>query len=50
MSEITENTCHDCAMSSFNCTLNSLVCDVDNHVINDECKEGCKDYFIEDEA
>lgn len=50
MNEITENKCHDCVLCSFNCAFNRLECDVDNHVINDECEEGCEDYFIEDEA
>ena len=50
MNEITENKCYNCALCSFDCASNRIECDVDNHVIYDECKEGCEDYFVEDEV
>lgn len=50
MNKITENKCNNCALCSFVCASNRIECDVDNHVINDECEEGCEDYFVEDEV
>lgn len=50
MNEITEKKCKNCALCSFDCERDRFECDVDNHVINDKCEEGCEDYFIEDEV
>lgn len=50
MNKITENKCNNCALCSFVCASNRIECDVDNHVINNECEEGCEDYFVEDEV
>ncbi len=50
MNKITENKCNNCALCSFVCDNNRIECDVDNHVINNECEEGCEDYFVEYEV
>lgn len=49
MNEITERKCMNCALCSFVCNSNKIECDVDNHIINNECEEGCKDNFVEAE-
>lgn len=38
--------CANCALCSFDCSIDKIICDVDNHVIIDECAEGCEGEFV----
>lgn len=45
-----KNKCSNCVFCSFDCAINKVVCDTDNHVISDETNESCEKFVeCEDE-
>lgn len=42
-----KKVCANCALCSFDCSIDKIACDVDYHAIIDEYTEGCEDEFIE---